>query len=61
MTLIEVICAYALAIKEHGRRKAERVLTCVDPILVPHIKDSVDDEGNFINAWGKPFKADDYT
>jgi hypothetical protein len=61
MTLIELICAYALCIKENGRRQANRLLVCTDPLLVKHIKASVDNKGNFINAFGRTFKAEDYT
>ena len=60
MTLIEVLCAYCDAVKNHGKLMAERILTCVDPVLKSHIRDSVSDSGEFINAYGKPIKAEDY-
>jgi hypothetical protein len=56
MTLIELFDAYARTVRLQGREEALKFLvgTC-DESLHWHIINSVNDEGNFIDAEGKFF------
>jgi hypothetical protein len=60
MTLIEIVLHYRELVREEGRAAAEKFIgNSCDPQTHWDIRMSVNDDGEFIDAFGKPFNVID--
>jgi hypothetical protein len=57
MSLIELLYTYAYIVRNEGRLSADKwLMSCSDSNIIQHVRDTVNDKGQFINSDGSIWK-----